>query len=167
MARKSRYNKKLFVPRIATSTTVGALANNAAVGTALADTLVSDNLLLSIKCVHSLRNMTAAEGPVSVGVCIDDYTDAEIAEAILAQGAWDQSDREIQELARRRVRIIGIFPVDYADMVLNDGRPLKTKLNWKMFEGETLKFFVFNNSGAVLTTGGIYNVLGNAYMVNI
>lgn len=107
---------------------------------------------------------TAGEGPIVVGVAHSDYTDAEIEEVLENVGSWDEGDMIDQEKARRLVRRIGQInsPATAEDGLLNDGKPLKIKLNWLLTTGQTLSFFAFNKGGSSLTTGSYLVVEGHA-----
>lgn len=162
-----RKRSNLFVPRIITTLPLLTTANATTVKENLADTLISDNFLISTKLKWTIRDLTVGQGPILVGIALADYTAAEITETILAQGAWDQSDRVTQEQARRKVRVIGSFSGNAAEEVLNDGMPIKTVCKWKMFEGETLSIFAYNATGATFTTGAEVIAEGVAFFKNI
>ncbi len=63
-------------------------------------------------------------------------------------------------MAKRLVRQIGTFTgaqagltagsSDGADVTVNDGKPVKTKLNWRLNTGDTLKMWAFNLSTSAL-----------------
>ncbi len=146
---------------------VGAAAGtvaNGAVATATVSDVVDDRVwFMSLHTTVGTRGFTAGEGPIVVGVAHSDYTAAEIEECLEAQAAWDSSDLVAREQARRKVRTIGTFPIVTANDVLNDGRQMKIKLGWMAELGMTLDFWIWNKSGATLTTGGIVTFDGRVY----
>ncbi len=134
-------------------------------GTLAADTLISDtfdetpteeSVISSIVATWSLNGLVAGQGPILFGVAHSDYSDAEIEAVLENAGSWDQGDKVNQEIARRLVRIIGTMVGKQGtgtnDVQWNEGRPVKTKLNWKIQTGQTLKMWAYNISGAALTT---------------
>ncbi len=146
-------------------------------GTLASGVLVSDTwdevarertLISSIVCTWSIDNLTSPQGPFIFGVAHSDYTDAEIQEVIDASGSWDPGDKIAQERAKRLVRKIGEFSSDAEasqadDVDFNDGVPKKTKLNWMLQTGDTLKMWIMNRSAsAVATTVPVMKCDGHA-----
>ncbi len=119
--------------------------------------------MLSMKNQIALRDNTALDGPLYLGVAHSDYTDAEILEWFNSQGSWDQGDKVANEEAKRKCRIIGMFPGQLANELLEDGRATKTTLKFMVEDGDTLNFFVINEGGATRTTGGIVEIKGFAF----
>jgi len=121
------------------------------------ETVIERTLVSSIVAAYSLSGMTPAfdDGPIEIGVAHSDYTTAEIKEFVDNAGSWNEGNLVQQEVAKRRIKRIGIFPVpDNADdaVVLNDGEPIKTKLNWMLMTGQTLKVWAFNLGDSSLAT---------------
>ncbi len=146
--------------------TLGALD---LVGSLNADLVTEKTWVTSMKCVHALSAPTplAGDGPIMVGVAHGDYIDSEIESWIENLGSWEAHDLITQEISRRKVRRIGIFPVRSTDdltstQVLNEGRPITTKLGWQLGSGQTLRFWAYNLGSSVLTTGRMYRVQGHA-----
>ncbi len=135
---------------------LGTLASGATVSDTWDEAVSERTLISSIVCTWSLDNLTAGQGPLTFGVAHSDYSDAEIQQVIDNAGSWDPGDKIAQEQAKRLVRVIG----DYAspggsgaqDLEFNDGRTMKTKLNWMLQTGDTLKMWVHNRSGSALAT---------------
>ncbi len=138
---------------------LGALASITLVGVALDETMVEAGRISSLVAAWALGDWTAGagDGPITFGVAHSDYSDAEIEEVIENTGSWDTGDKISREVAKRQVRIIGTFRSDTLAttrmVVFNEGRPMKTKLNWKMTTGDTLKIFAYNNGASALATG--------------
>ncbi len=100
---------------------------------------------------------------IQFGVAHSDYTAAEIEEALEGTGGIDLGDKIGQERANRLVREIGVFggPRQLAGSAeFNDGRPMKTKLNWKISIGDTLVLWARNASGVLLVTGSAVGATG-------
>ncbi len=135
---------------------MGTLASGALVGDTWDETVNEKSLLSSIVATWSLDNLTGDQGPLIFGVAHSDYSDAEIEAVIENAGSWDTGDKVQQEIAKRLVRQIGVFASSgldaVHDQVVNDGKPIKTKLNWMLQTGDTLKMWVFNRSGSALAT---------------
>ncbi len=105
-------------------------------------------------------------GPLMVGIAHGDYADAEIEEFIEATGSWDEGNLTEQEISQRKIRRIGSMtgPISApGGAILNDGKPVKTKLNWILNDGETLKFWCYNQGAAPLaTTVPVLRIEGHA-----
>ncbi len=135
---------------------LGTLASGATIGDTWDETVNEKTLISSIVAAWSLDNITAGQGPLTFGVAHSDYTDAEIQEVIDNAGSWDTGNKISQEQAKRLVRVIGDFASPAGsgagDLEFNDGRVIKTKLNWMLATGDTLKMWVHNRSGAAIAT---------------
>ncbi len=164
MAKKSGRSRKFNLKGVRTRSTLNL--STLASFDLLSGTLLSagDNeyRLISTHLVWSLDGLTAEEGPILVGIAHGDYTDAEIEEAIEASLSINKADKIAAEQANRLVRIVGVLSDEIT--VLNDGKPVKTKLNWGMPEGVTMKFFGYNEGGELLTTGASINCAGTSWI---
>ncbi len=146
-------------------TTLGAAT---AVGEDFDQVVNERTLVSSIVASYSMLNMTAAaaDGPIVVGVAHSDYTDTEIQEFITASTGWDEGNKVAQEQMSRKIRRIGTFqnpPELTVPAVLNDGKPIKTKLNWILLQGQTLQLWCFNQGSSALdTTVPVVHASGHA-----
>ncbi len=143
----------------------GNIHEDKALGTLAASTLIGENfdevvnekmLISSIVASWSLDGMVAGQGPIVFGVAHSDYTDPEIEQVIENAGSWDTGNKISQEQGKRLVRQIGEFVSEFDtgtdDIRFNNGKPVKTKLNWLLDTGDTLKMWAYNRSAAALTT---------------
>ncbi len=145
----------------------GGVDENLGLGTLAAATLVSaifDNvvnertLISSLVASWSLSNWTPIEsvGPIVVGVAHSDYTDAEIEEYIENLNSWDEGALiQSREINRRLVRRVGQFDIPASateSSVLNHGKPIKTKLNWILLQGQSLRYWAYNQGTAAIAT---------------
>ncbi len=147
----------------------GNVDEKLALGTLAASTLVGDNfdesveertLVSSLVASYSMDNLTAPQGPIQFGVAHSDYTDAEIEEVIENTDSWTEGNKISQEISKRLVRKIGTFAAEaiptsagaVVDLDFNDGNPVKTKLNWILTTGQTLKYWAYNQSSSALAT---------------
>jgi len=132
------------------------------------ETVNERTLISSLVAAYSLSNfsVTSGVGPILVGVAHSDYASAEIEAYIESSGSWDEGDLVQQEIAKRRIRRIGIFDAsDLAteDATLNDGKPIKTKLNWILNQGQGLQLWTYNlGTAAVVTTIPVVHAEGHA-----
>ncbi len=134
-----------------------------ALGSLLSVTLVKADLLpsgdnefrlLSIKGLWALRDLAPTEGPIMIGVSHSDYSITEIEEFLENETQLTRGDLvATREIAKRLIRRVGIFAGSSSEETLNDGKPLKVRLNWPMSEGSTLAFWAYNMSGSQLSTG--------------
>ena len=131
------------------------------------ETVTETTRISSLVATYALDQMTAPDGPIEFGVAHSDYSDAEILEYIQAQATWDKGNLTQQEISKRMIRKIGVMATGSmsatfaSDHVHNNGRPVKTKLNWPLFTGDTLTLWAFSR-GAVDTTGAQLRVDGHA-----
>ncbi len=139
----------------------GVVEEELALSTLASKTLIADTwdqvttektLISSIVATWSLSNVTIGQGPIIFGVAHSDYTDAEIEEVIENTGSWNRGDKVSQERAKRLVRQIGVLSQEgggsgtIGDYQFNEGKPVKTKLNWSLQTGQTLKMWAYNTS---------------------
>ncbi len=125
-------------------------------------------LISSVDVVYSLAGMTAGDniGPIEVGLAHSDYSLAEIEEFLELTSGWNEGDLVSREISNRKVRRIGVFDTPASaslDATLNDGKPIKTKLNWILNAGQGLQFFCYNTGGSPLaTTDPNCHIVGHA-----
>ncbi len=148
---------------------LGTLAARTLVSAPISDTVQERTLVSSVVTAWAISDFTSAAGtgPFAVGVAHSDYTDAEIEAVLENTGSWDEGDLVQQEVAKRKVRRIGVIntPDGAAtkSFVLNDGDPIKTKLNWILTQGQTLRIWVYNlGDAAIATTDPDITVSGHA-----
>ncbi len=148
---------------------LGTLGGRTLVGSVLSDTLGEVSRISSVKATWNMRSYTPADddGPITVGLAHADYTDAEIEEVLEVIDSWNRSNKIDQERSKRLVRTIGTFGAGSSDplapIALNDGKPITTKLNWRMQSGQTLRVWAYNQgSSALATTVPDVTVLGHA-----
>ncbi len=146
---------------------LGTLASRTLLSDTWDETVNEKSLISSFIATFAIDQLTGPQGPLTVGVAHSDYSDTEIEDVIEAAGTWDRGNKISRELARRLVRTIGVFgPSDgglVQDLVLNDGKPIKTKLNWMLQTGDTLKMWIYNQGDAALSgTVPIVRVQGHA-----
>jgi len=139
--------------------------------TTAADVVIKQNIpnvvteerrFLSYEGTWALEDLTDLDGPIEVGVAHSDYSATEIEEALEAGGAWDEGDKVAQEQARRLVRSIGILTEE--ETALNEGEPVKTRLNWRIATGDTVAIWL-RNRGDALTTGMVLTTQGKIHSV--
>ncbi len=127
-------------------------------------------LLSSIKATHTLRGYTVTDnvGPISVGVCHGDYTDQEVEDWIEQTEAdsWDEGNLVAKEVSGRLIRKIGTFRAPAQTLgaqVLNEGKEMRTKLNWILNDGASIRMWAYNHGTvAVGTTDPDYVMIGQA-----
>ncbi len=137
--------------------TLGTLAATTLVSAAFDEVVDEKAWLSSIVARYTMNGLNPAEnqGPILVGLAHSDYTDAEIEEWLENTGSWTQGDLvQRREVGKRLIKQVGIFPSRAAGqtVVLNDGKPIKTKCGWMLASGQTVKFWAFNLGSAALDT---------------
>jgi len=144
----------------------GAVDEALDLGTLAAATLVSDTwdqtvsekaFITSIDVAWTLDDFTAAadSGPIYIGVAHSDYSDAEIEVFIENLGSWDEGNLVDKEITRRKIKHIGVFRSSPGAGVtgiatLEEGRVIKSKLNWQLTTGDTLKMWAYNKGTAAV-----------------
>ncbi len=125
-------------------------------------------LVSSVVATYTLTAVTpvVGQGPMLCGIAHSDYTEGEIEQWIENPLSWNEGNLGAQETAGRKIRKIGAFTVadDAADgFVLNDGKPIKSKLNWILLQGQTLQSWVYNGGlVSFVTTTPTLTILGHA-----
>ncbi len=140
---------------------LGTLGPLVVISSAFDEQVVDRTLCSSLVATWSLADMTQKlnVGPIMVGIAHSDYTSAEIEAFIENTGSWNEGDKvQSKEVGRRQIRVIGTFPspsepgAGLGVATLNEGRPIKTKLNWILVEGRTLRVWAYNLGSAALDT---------------
>ncbi len=155
---KRRFNLRKV--RCVPTQALGTLANLTAVSTALTGTSANVYRAMSARLTWTLKNMTVGEGPILFGYAHSDYSATEIKEWLESQSSIDIGNKLAAEQGNRLIRQVGVFDAATADSKFNEGRPMKTKLNWAIGIGDAVNLWWFNDSGAVLTTGGVADANG-------
>ncbi len=147
---------------------LSTLAGKDLIGVVMGETVNERTFVSSIKATWSLSNLTDAfsQGPIVVGYAHSDYTDAEVEAVIEATGSWNEGNLVAQEVMSRKVRIVGAFgtPAQALGIVmLNEGRPITTKLGWILLQGQTVRWWAYNSgSNALATTSAELVLTGHA-----
>ncbi len=134
-----------------------------------ADVVEERTMITSVVARYSLSGYTGGDniGPVAIGIAHSDYSLTEVGEWVALATGWAEGDKVSQEISNRLIRRIGIFDVEGGSAgeasTLNEGRPVKTKLNWILTTGQNVNFWVLNmGSAALATTDPDVNVQGHA-----
>ncbi len=143
------------------------LAAKTGVKNAVTDVVTEPAWLSSVKASWALKNntVTAGAGPILVGIAHVDYTLAEIEEWLENAQSWSVHDLRQQEIARRKIRKVGIFPNldELGSQVLNDGKPIRTKCGWMINTGDTIAIWAYNTgTTAIATSAPILHTEGHA-----
>lgn len=161
--RKRRYDPlrfTLFHP-------LGALGSLVVSGARTMGSDLEENYFVnSVESTWTIKDytITPTDGPIMVGYYHNDYSVAEVKEAleVILLGPANKIE---QERMRRLVRIVGIISpreetAGQEIAVLNDGQSIKTKLNWTIQEGQSLNMFVYNMGAGPVTTGASLDAAG-------
>ncbi len=169
-AKKGRRRFNLRKVRITPELTIGALATKDVISTPGTGAAVGTLRVMSIDMTYNWSNLGATDDDaLEFGWAHSDYTAVEIEECLEATASMDIGDKIAQEQANRLVRVIGSISGAVAGAAgggatFNDGRPVKTKLNWRLAIGDTMKLWARNGSGTVYTTGSSLVGLGNMWV---
>ncbi len=138
---------------------IGTLAGQTLIIDVFDDTVTEKTLITSAVISWSIQGWTpiADCGPLMVGLAHSDYSAAEVEAVIENTGSWDEADLVQQEIASRKVRIVGILRPEAAGSSLegnrlNNGDPIKTKLNWILNSGQTLDVWAYNMGQVAFAT---------------
>ncbi len=153
MARKRRgkkFAKRYIRGPIEHTQIIPILFTTKVVDTEIFNELVGERTLVSsIVCTYTLTAVTPVTGlgPMVVGVAHSDYSAAEIEVYLENAGAWNEGNMISKEISTRKIRRIGAFDVadDAVDGIsLNDGKPIKTRLNWILLANQSLRSWTYN-----------------------
>ncbi len=166
--RRRRKFRRYLKGQIDLDMLLGTLGAESLISQAVPDVLVEQAYCTSIKASYTMQNYTkqANDGPILIGVAHGDYTSAEIEQWVENLASWDQSDLLSQEIARRKIRMIGQF--DASETInftarLRNGMQFTTKCGWQLSTGETLRFWAYNQgSSALATSDPVVHVSGHA-----
>ncbi len=162
--RGRRWNPNNKVVRVEDSLSIGALT---AVTVAAGDLVAAadeEYRAISAKLTWSTEAHTGGEGPMDVGLAMGDYTTTELKEWIESKTSINRGDLIANEQASRRARFVGTFAGVAAIEVLNDGKPITTKLNWHIPAGETVNVWCYNRDTNTLTTGTLVKTSGTYFI---
>ncbi len=133
-----------------------SLAARALVKTPFDENVEDRCFVSSIVARFSMGDFTLGSdiGPIMVGVAKDDYTAAEIEAFIENTASWSEGDEIAQEIGKRRIKIVGVFPnvSTLGDNVLNDGKAIKVKLGWILNQGSTISLWAYNLGASPVAT---------------
>ncbi len=137
---------------------LGTLSGDNVLGDLVDDVVTEKAWLSSVKATWTISNLTsgAGIGPIMCGVAHSDYTDAEVEEWIENLSSWEQGDLVAQEVAKRKIRRVGVFddpaggPPD--KLTLNDGKAIRTKCGWQLTTGQTVRIWAYNMGDSPLAT---------------
>lgn len=138
---------------------LGTLAANTLTSVEMTGSVEERTFVSSAVILWGLHDMTQAQGdgPILCGLAHSDYTDTEIEEFIENSGSWSEGDKIAQEKARRKIKIVGLFQGPGGgsaaeSVVLNNGKPVHTKLNWILTTGQKLSIWAYNQGDSALAT---------------
>lgn len=145
---------------VSPETTMGTLASKIVLVTTLTGNADGAYRAISVDGSWAWVAPTAGEGPITVGYAHSDYSITEIKESIEAGAAISIGDKVNQEKANRLVRKVGVVQ---SGQQLNNGDPIKTRLNWLIPIGKSVNTFAYNE-GANLTTGSSLHMNGTMWV---
>ncbi len=163
-------NYRLRKVRIQSEFAIGALAADDVIAAAITANVADKLRLISINLAWTIADIAAvADDTFQFGVAHGDYTAAEIEECLEAQAALDLGDKVAQEQSDRLVRTIGVISSAGGTNVggsvqFNEGRPMKTRLNWLMSEADNLSGWVRNGSANVYSSGSLLTCIGELWV---
>ncbi len=137
------------------------------------DTVLVANLILgseqeyrfiSMKGTWSIHNHTPGEGPIAFGVAHGDYTVTEIKECLESFLSISPGDKIAEERSNRMVRQIATFSGVAASETVNNGNPIKTRLNWAIQDSTAVLMWFYNEDTNDLTTGTVATFSGNMWV---
>ena len=166
---RGRRSRRYVRGNIDEALVLDVLAGLALVSEAFDETVEQRTLISSIVSTYTAQGQTSDnenDGPILVGVAHSDYSDAEIEAYVENIGSWNEGDLVNQETSKRWIRKIGTFqwPVTATEqsVVLNDGKPIKTKLNWILNDEQGLKLWAYNQGISAILTGAEIFMQGHA-----
>ncbi len=157
---------KGVILRESRSQALATLANNTAllIGTKLA--IVEDFRIIKSEILADVDGMTSGEQPLLFGIANGNLSVTEIAEALQVDGPLGPSEAIENERVMRAVWIIGTtggesaadLDITWKSKSGGDTHVLTLPTAWTFTDADGWNFFVFNDSGAILTTGATLKV---------
>ncbi len=89
------------------------------------------------------------------------YTVTQIKECLESTANIEQTNKIAQEQSQRLVRLVG---AQHGTQLINEGKPLKTKLNWLIGIGETVNMFIYNDNEATITGAPFQKLNGHMWI---
>ncbi len=160
--RKPKRRFSLRRVRVTPEQALATLASDTALTSGITAAAVGTYRCVTAEMAWALTALTAGEGPITVGYAHSDYSVTEIKECLEAFNAIDQGNKIAQEQSNRLIRIVGTLSETIA--ALNDGKPIKTRLNWLITPGDQVNMFCYNESTSILTTGAFVNGQGQFWV---
>ncbi len=166
--RKRRSMGRYIRGKIEIDGALGALATKDLIAVPTSETTSERMWLSSVVATWSLKDLASVvdDGPIIVGLAHGDYSAAEIEEFLENTGSWAEGSLQAQEVAKRKIRIVGTFQQQQGDVVatqvLNDGKEIRTKCNWILTTGKAIDFWAYNAGADAITTGSNLHVYGHA-----
>ncbi len=168
MAKRNPKRKRAFnlrAVRASPSLALGTLASVTAIAGPVYGNADGAYRIMSLSGTWSTENHTAGEGPIVVGFAHGDYTVTEIKEFIESGASISIGNKIANEQANRLIRRVGTFSGLLTEETLNDGKVIKTRLNWAIPIGTNLNMFAyFDGSDANLTTGTFVRFNGTGWV---
>ncbi len=161
--RRRAYNLRRV--RINTELPLSTLASDTALKVGLTGASDITYRAITLKGTWTLKGLTQGEGPITVGYAHSDYSVAEIKECIESFASISPGLKIEQERANRQIRVVGTFSSE-VNSSLQDGRLIKTRLNWLLPEGggSEVVMFAFNEQTTAISTGSTVNFNGNMWV---
>ncbi len=159
---RPRRRRGIMVANCDHELSLGTLALNTAVIDGIQGNADRPIWFVSVDGIWSIKELTDLDGPIVVGYAHSDYTVTEIKEFLEINAGFNFSDMLTRERQARKIRVAAVLQPSggaETDWVANDGRPIRTKLNWGCPSGSTLNMFAYNR-GAALTTGAEVQLSG-------
>lgn len=149
--------------RFQESLVLGALGNDLVISGDLLGNVTDKLYLISLDLVCALKNLTAGQGPIAVGIAHGDYSVTEILEWFQSTGMLGGDQISI-ERSRRKIRDIGIFNGLSSEESLNHGNKFRVRAKFVVEGAESVNLWALNLSDATLTTGAIVDAYGKAFV---
>ncbi len=165
LAAKRRFRRRLRVIRVNTKILLSTLADKTMITGDLIGSVAEEVFILSADLMVSMTGHTAGEGPLQVGIAHGDYTVTELKEWFESTDVLN-GDKIEEEESRRLSRDIGVLSGVGTDEAMNDGKPRRVKMKFRVSDGESLNGWVYNNAGGALSTGTGVTITGKIYCVN-
>ncbi len=162
---RRRRSRNFAAKRVEGEIALGTLANATVAANSLEATTSSDFYLISMDLYGYIRNLTAGEGPIYVGICHGAYTVTQIKEWVEAGDAFGRDNPVVSvEQNGRFIRELGVFNGLAAEEVLFDGKPRRIKCGFVIPDSIAIEIWAYNRGSGTMTTGALVGLHGKAYI---
>jgi len=154
-----KYRRKPLQPiKFQTELSLAGLVEDTATTVITTPALEHDFDIVSTDLLCAIRDQTLGVGPIEFGLAMQDYTGAEIVEALDATPLGPYGTE--MERSRRAVRSYGQFAGEVTPEIVNDGLPICRRMFLRVAAGKSAADVFFINRDPTTKVAGVAEIIG-------